>query len=148
MAATVDVDVATALQAAGVGNYSAAGAKTIFRGPMRAEVPSPTGGSTYLVPHAALFVLEGEGPQPQAYLGDNTRVVARTPVQVMVRSNVDKFDEGLTTARAALAALHQKPPAGYIEARARGDRPSYLGKDSSDRHLWSINFEMDHVRTL
>jgi hypothetical protein len=147
VAAAVDADVAIALQAAAVGNYSGAGPRTIFTGPMRAELKGADG--AYVIPHAAIFCLEAaEGPQPQAYLGDNTRVVAKTPIQVMIRSDTDAYATGRTTARAVLAALHQKPPAGYIEVRARGDRPSYLGKDSADRHLWSVNFELDHVRTL
>jgi hypothetical protein len=148
MATDVDTDVAIALQTALVGNFNGAGQKTLFAGPMRAERKDPAVAGSYLIPPAALFVLETGGPPQQAYCGDNTRVVAVTVVQIMVRGDDDAFDVWQAKARAAIFALHQKPPAGYIDARVREDRPNYLGKDGSDRHLWSINVEMTHVRTI
>jgi len=119
------LDVATKLQTAGVGALGS----SIWVGPIRPASSS--------VPVASVFVTGTGGPRPQRTLGRITEI-RRPTVQVMVRAA--DHDAGLTKAKAVHAALHNSTIAGYGDVEALQPEPIYVGLDSQEHELFSINF--------
>ena len=129
----VDADIATRLQAAGVGTVGT----TIFRGGLRTASAS--------IPHAAIFVLPtgGGGPIP---LVDAGATDYTTPtVQIMIRGNVGSYITTQTTAQAALDAVHKSTISGYFQVLARTPQPLYLGLDDTEHPMFSVNVELFKV---
>jgi len=68
----------------------------------------------------------------------------RSNVQVKIRSNPKEFEEGQDLARACRDVLHAKTVSGYWNIEALQSEPIYLGEDETNRHRWSINFQLSH----
>jgi hypothetical protein len=119
------LDVATKLQTAGVGTLGS----SIFVGPIR--------GVSAAVPIAAVFIVGTGGPRAERTLGRTTEI-RRPTVQVMIRAA--DHAAGLTKARAVRAALHNATISGYGDVEALQPDPIYVGLDSQEHELFSINF--------
>ena len=128
-----DADIATRLQAAGVGTVGT----NIFRGGIRA--PSS------VIPHAAIFVIPTGGGGPDPLIDGGTQDFSRPAVQMLVRGNVGTYITTLTTATSALAAVHKSAVAGYFQVLARTPEPLYLGLDDTEHPMFSVNVELFQV---
>lgn len=127
---TPDLDIASRLQAAGVGTVGT----NIFRGQVRP--PSST------IPHAALFVAPTGGAAPQPFL-DAGATDYRTPtVQILIRGDVGTYITTHGKAVSALDAVHKQTVSGYFQVLARTPEPLYLGLDDTEHPLFSVNVEL------
>lgn len=129
----VDSDVATRLQAAGVGTVGT----NIFRGGLR--IPSAT------IPHAAIFVLPTGGGGPDPLINAGATDYSRPTVQLLVRGNVGTYITTQTTAQSALTALHKSTISGFFQVLARTPEPLYLGLDDTEHPMFSVNVELFKV---
>lgn len=134
---TPDLDVATRLAAASPAPDLGALGTNIFQGPVRPPVAG-------LIPHAAIFVLATGGPSPDPYfsVGGASASFFRVGVQVRIRSAVDAFATGQTTALNVRAKLHLANLTGYVACRVRESHPLYLGTDDTEHHEFSVNVEL------
>ena len=130
---SADADVATRLQAAGVGTIGT----NIFQGGIR--IPSA------LIPHAAMFVVPQGGGGPDPLLNAGATDYSRPSVQVLIRGNVGTFITTQTTAESVLTALHKSTIAGYFQVLARTPQPLYLGLDETEHPLFSVNIELFQI---
>ena len=99
-------------------------------------------------PSPSVFALNTGGPPPLPYLNGGRRADVRAMVQVMVRSAVNDFETGETIAREVLAWLHQQTVPGYVAVLARDSQPAFLGEDSNNHYMWSLNLECQYVTEL
>ena len=129
-------DIATALEAAGLGTMSQSpGPQTIVWGhPLDTTEPGAAAVNLYV------FSMGGPGPVP--YLGGGVVSDYDATVQVRVRSPAGDEPAGMALARAVRDALHCKPPAGYYDLRADTTDPLYLGSNPSGQHEWSVPFSL------
>lgn len=63
-------------------------------------------------------------------------------VQVAVWSPRDQYQAGLTTARAALRAIHRTIQGGYYHVEVREADPASIGIDDDGRHGFAFNVEL------
>jgi hypothetical protein len=94
------------------------------------------------VPARAVFIQSTGGGAALEYQ-DASGVSMRLPsVNVRVRSDPGKYDDGKCLADDVLNALHLRPPDGYTEVSADQSEPIYIEQDDSSRHHWSINLAL------
>lgn len=125
-------DVAAFLDGKSAGSVQLVLATNLFIGPMRSgdRTTSP-----------AVACLGTGGPGPESYLGGRRTSLYRPTVQVLVRGPAGDDQAGEALARGVLGHLHQAAPAGYVTWLARDSAPAYLGPDTDQHGLWSINVE-------
>lgn len=126
----VDADIATRLQAAGVGTVGT----DIFRGGMR--TPSAN------IPQASIFVLPTGGVGPEPLVNAGATDYTRPTVQVLIRGNVGSYITTQTTAQSVLDALHKSTISGYFQVLARTPQPLYLGLDDTEHPMFSVNVQL------
>ena len=126
-----DADVATRLQAAGVGTVGT----DIFRGGMRP--PSS------LIPHRAIFVTPsgGTGPSPLLETASGEDYF-RPRVQIFIRGNVGAYILTQTLAESCITALHKSTISGFFQVLATNPEPLYLGLDDTEHPMFSVNIEL------
>ena len=129
----VDADIATRLQAAGVGTVGT----NIFRGALR--IPSTS------IPHAAIFVKPTGGTGPTPLIDAGASDFTRPTIQLLIRGNVGSYITTQTTAQAALDAVHKSTISGYFQVLARTPQPLYLGLDDTEHPMFSVNVELFKV---
>jgi len=105
----------------------------LYTGPERPTDKSPS---------RCIFVLPTGGLPARHYRSATGAEVRYPRAQVLVRSERGKFDQGKDDARAAYAALHRQPPAGYIEVEVLESEPSYIGTRESGEHRWTFNVQV------
>ncbi|GMV19026.1 MAG: hypothetical protein AMXMBFR56_72500 [Polyangiaceae bacterium] len=132
-------DVVNFLDTKTAGSLTLAKATNLFVGFMRAQdrTPSPS-----------VYALNTGGPGPLPYLGTGRQAYLRPTVQVMVRGPAGDFQAGEAIARAVLEYLQQQTVPGYVACFARDSQPAWLGEDSDQHGLWSINLELQYTATL
>lgn len=132
-------DVANFLDTRVAGATTLAKGANLFIGSMRSQdrTPSPS-----------VFVLNTGGPSPLPYLGTGRQAYLRPTVQIMVRGPAGDFQAGELLARAVLEYVHQQAVPGYTACFSRDSQPAWLGEDSDQHGLWSINIELQYAATL
>jgi len=124
----VELDIANALQAAGLGTV----ATDIFEGLVRDGAD---------IADAAIFVLKTGGPTALRDLTTENRVYRSEFVDVHVRSDVNARTVGQQTAEAVFQALANTTPAGYVMWLAR--EPTPIEQDNKGRHRWVVGVQAD-----
>ncbi len=117
----------------GSGSVTLAVGTNAFVGPVR-SVRAET-------PPRAVFFQTARGLRPEPYVG-NAADFARFQVEVTVRSEPGKRDEGDQLARGLLSKLHRAPPAGYVTALAYQSGPQYAGEDEERQHQFVFTIEL------
>ncbi len=90
------------------------------------------------VSNQIINVVSTGGPAPEPIMNGGGSIY-RARVQVMVRSQVDHYDEGRALARACLRKLHLATISGYTDVMAQETEPNYLGPDERQVERWSFN---------
>jgi hypothetical protein len=104
--------------------------------------PSVNGGPT----GAAIFVQEQGGQTPYPFLGVSM-MHRRETVRVAVRSGAQQYDAGMTLARAAWTACHNKTPTGYYACFCRQGGPIPNGVDSELQYHFFFDVDLGRVTT-
>jgi hypothetical protein len=136
MSREVATDVAWLLEASGLNLTRPPTGTSLFVGPM----PDVDEGAA---PRAVSVLLTG-GPPPTGFIGRARAALWTATCQVRVRSDREDFSGGQMLALSVLEALHQPKHASYLSVRVREGAPLYLGTDGADRHLWSMNVQLEY----
>lgn len=76
-------------------------------------------------------------------------------VQVLIRSDVGCYDEGLDLTREMIEAVHLSAPPtdatdtsdpmfGFMDARVAESQPNSLGEINDGQHEWSFNIDLEY----
>lgn len=92
------------------------------------------------IPQNAVFCVASGGEPPMGYLNNNTTPRLYQPiVEVRVRSLPHDFTTGQALANSIRVAIHNTPPAGYIDCQVRESHPIFVGEEDNGSHVWQIN---------
>lgn len=133
---SIDEDIADVLAGSGLGLVLGS---SLFVGPPRAALGAVSRGP-------CVFVLSTGGYPPIALQDGSGQAFSISTIQITVRSAADAFQLGQQLARGVRDTLDRRPPAGYVDLRARESEPNYIGPDSNDQHRWTLNFEASQTR--
>ncbi|MFY0567067.1 hypothetical protein ACN28E_24960 [Archangium lansingense] len=131
----VEVDVALLLEAAGLGGTTSS-PPTIYAGPIPAGAPD-----------AIIACRDSPEEEPEQYLANTGLVYHRDSVTVLVRGTraPGSYVTDGARARAAWSALFDLHPAEYVRVSPQDGRPTYLGTDNEQRHLWSFTVGLEYL---
>lgn len=107
-------------------------------GPVRKRSDNPAVAGA--VPDKCVFVLSTAGRKDEPW--QNGGGFLWPSVQIWVRSEVQRYTDGLTLAQAVWDAVDKNPPTGYQEARCGNSGPLYVREDDAGHHEWSINVDL------
>lgn len=128
MATVADADIVAQLASAGLGLTANA---NLFRGKLKAKGNS--------VPSQAVFCHLRDWGTPDAYADVTSKEMYYPAVQIFVRSNPGDESGGQALARSIRAAVHDKPPTGYVSCRVKESEPVYLSEEKDGEFLWVMN---------
>lgn len=112
--------------------------RNVFRGYSRA--PTNDG---FTVPHTAIFVLTTGGVRPIHYKSvDVTKDRLFADVSVLIRYDVNNFEDGEDFARSVWKLLQRDVPINYLECHCLNSEPIYGGLDDTEHPRWTINLEL------
>lgn len=146
MALDPEIDVMTALTAAmqlpapPIGALQLTSTVDLFKGPLRDDI----GGT---IPPQCVFVHCPDGAEPEPFLDGGVKSTFRAFVNVIVRSNVEKYGDGQAIARACLRILHLTP-LGYTSCVAQVSEPIYDQWRATGSHVWRIPFLLTWVEDV
>ncbi|WP_224364224.1 minor capsid protein [Hyalangium versicolor] len=129
----VELDVATLLEAAGLGSMSS-NPPTLYAGPFPASAPE-----------ILISCLSSGGETPEDYLAGTSRAYFRPEVTVRVRGPREKYRATLQRALDAWEALYGVQTPEYVLVKAQGAGPAYLGPDENGRHRFSFTVQLAYT---
>lgn len=92
------------------------------------------------VPQLAVFCLASGGEPPTGYLNGNAAPRLYQPlVEIRVRCSPHDFTAGQALAVAIRTAIHNSPPAGYIDCQVRESHPVFVAEMDNGSHVWQLN---------
>jgi hypothetical protein len=128
-------DIATIIEAGGLGLTQGT---NLFIGPMPEDDDNT-------VPDKCVAVMMTGGAEPIVYLnGTVKRSVFRPQVTVRIRGNREDYSDGQALAFDIFNIVHLAVASPYIQILANESAPFYGGTDGSDRHLWSLNVDLEY----
>ncbi|MCY1080296.1 hypothetical protein [Archangium lansingense] len=130
-----ELDVATLLQAAGVGSL-AGPTPTLYAGPYPASAPD-----------AMTSCRHSGAEKPEKYLANTGLAKHTESVTVLVRGTREPnaYTESGTRARAAWSALYDLHPPEYETVDLEDGGPTYLRDDEEQRPLWSFTVGLEYL---
>jgi hypothetical protein len=129
----VELDIATLLQAAGLGLSMSANPPTLYAGPFPESAPD-----------LMVAVRFAGGPESEDYIVRGQSLFS-PEAQVLVRGTPGKYDEARALALQVFEALHLPSQSGYLTIKPEGAGPAYLGVDENHRHRFQVDVAAVYV---
>lgn len=92
-------------------------------------------------PSPSVYLLNTGGPAPEPFLGGNRLAYRRPTVQILVRGAPADMSAGETLARGVHSEIDLMTLSGYVGVFVRESQPFFLGDDTANRGVWTLNVE-------